>query len=86
MLDMLKDWFEQVKKARTFPIIIVYILLITILAHRLFMLQIVDGETISNESEKKKDKKRYIKGTRGNIYDCNGVLLAYNELSYSVTL
>lgn len=86
MLDMLKDWFEQVKKARTFPIIIVYILLITILAHRLFVLQIVDGETISNESEKKKDKKRYIKGTRGNIYDCNGVLLAYNELSYSVTL
>ena len=57
---MLKDWFEQVKKARTFPIIIVYILLITILAHRLFVLQIVDGETISNESEKKKDKKRYI--------------------------
>ena len=60
--------------------------MITILAHRLFVLQIVDGETISNESEKKKDKKRYIKGTRGNIYDCNGVLLAYNELSYSVTL
>ena len=23
---------------------------------------------------------------RGNIYDCNGVLLAYNELAYSITI
>lgn len=86
MLDMLKDWFDQVRKARTFPIIIIYILLITLLGHRLFVLQIVNGEKISSESEKRKDKKRYIKGTRGNIYDCNGVLLAYNELAYSVTI
>ena len=50
------------------------------------MLQIVNGEEITQESEKKKDKERYVKGTRGNIYDCNGVLLAYNELSYSVTI
>ena len=27
-----------------------------------------------------------IEGTRGNIYDRNGVLLAHNELSYTVTL
>ena len=25
-------------------------------------------------------------GSRGNIYDCNGKLLAYNQLAYSVTL
>ncbi len=24
--------------------------------------------------------------TRGNIYDCNGILLAYNELAYSITI
>ena len=86
MWEIIKDWFERVRKARTFPIIIVYILLLSVLVHRLFVLQIVNGEKISQQSEKKKDKERYVKGTRGNIYDCNGVLLAYNELSYSVTI
>lgn len=86
MLDLLKDWFERVRKTRIFPIVIVYIVLISILVHRLFVLQIINGEKLTQESEKRDDKERYIKGTRGNIYDCNGVLLAYNELSYSVTI
>ena len=86
MWEIILDWFDQVKKARTFPIVIIYMVLIGILAHRLFVLQIVDGEQITRESEKKMEKIRYPKGTRGNIYDCNGELLAYNQLSYSVTL
>ena len=86
MKDLFRDWLERVKNSRTAPIVIIYLLLISVLVHRLFTLQIVDGKTISEESEKKKDKERYLKGTRGNIYDCNGVLLAYNELSYSVTI
>ena len=31
-------------------------------------------------------KARVTQGTRGNIYDKNGKLLAYNELAYSVTI
>ena len=31
-------------------------------------------------------KPKEIQGTRGNIYDRNGNLLAYNELAYSVTI
>ena len=31
-------------------------------------------------------RKRSNAGTRGNIYDKNGKLLAYNELAYSVTI
>lgn len=31
-------------------------------------------------------KTKEVEGTRGNIYDRNGVLLAYNELAYSVTI
>lgn len=86
MLDIFKDWFDRVGKTRIFPIVLVYILLISVLVHRLFVLQIVNGESMSQESEKKSFKERHLKGTRGNIYDCNGVLLAYNELSHSVTL
>ena len=86
MIDLIKDWFERVSKSRVFPIVIIYTLLLSVLVHRLFVLQIVNGEEITQESEKKKDKERYVKGTRGSIYDCNGELLAYNELSYSVTI
>lgn len=86
MLEIIKDWFERMTKNRIIPIILIYICLIFILVHRLFSLQIIDGNTLTQESETKKDKERYTKGTRGNIYDCNGVLLAYNEVSHSVTM
>ncbi|MBD5088078.1 MAG: hypothetical protein HDT30_04580 [Clostridiales bacterium] len=86
MLDIFKIWFDRVRKTRIFPIVLVYLLLISVLVHRLFVLQIVNGESMSQESVKKSFKDRHLKGTRGNIYDCNGVLLAYNELSHSVTL
>lgn len=86
MIDFIKDWFEEVKKVRTFPIVVIYIGLIFILTNRLFQLQIIEGNKYSQESQKMLQKKRYIKGTRGNIYDCNGVPLAINEISYSITL
>lgn len=86
MLDILKDWFDHVRKARTFPIVIVYAVLISILVYRLFLLQIVDSQSITANNNNTKEKNLLLKGTRGNIYDCNGVLLAYNELAYSVTL
>lgn len=31
-------------------------------------------------------KERTLSSTRGNIYDRNGNLLAYNELAYSITI
>ena len=86
MLDIFKDWFERVRKARTFPIVIVYVLLIGILVYRLFSLQIVNTKNITEKNENVKEKNVLLKGTRGNIYDCNGELLAYNELAYSVTM
>ena len=36
--------------------------------------------------ELKIKKERSIASTRGNIYDVNGIALAYNELSSSVTI
>ena len=39
-----------------------------------------------NTFQLKIEKERTLLGTRGNIYDRNGVPLAYNELAYSVTI
>lgn len=86
MLDILRDWFEHVRKSRTFPIVIVYVLLISVLVYRLFSLQIVNTQSITANNNNTKEKNLLLKGIRGNIYDCNGELLAYNELAYSITL
>ena len=57
-----------------------------ILVSRLFLLQIVEGESYLNNFKLKIRKERTISSTRGKIYDRNGELLAYNELAYSVTI
>lgn len=65
--------------------IVVLVLFIYVIQH-LFTLQIVNGEEYLNNYTLSIEKEISIEGTRGNIYDRNGVLLAHNELSYTVTL
>lgn len=86
MFDTLFDSVRKIIKSRLFPIFIIYFLLFSTLIYRVFTLQIVKGEAIEAESEKSMEQIRDIKSTRGNFRDRNGKLLAYNELSYSVTL
>ncbi len=54
--------------------------------YRLFQLQIVNGENYLNNFQLRIRREVTIPSTRGNIYDRNGNLLAYNELAYSVTI
>ncbi len=56
------------------------------LVYRLFSLQIINGENYLDTFRLKIKKEKSIAATRGNIYDRNGKLLAYNELSNSVTI
>ena len=57
-----------------------------VLFNRIFQLQIVEGADKQAEFEMKIKKERSIASTRGNIFDVNGIPLAYNELSSSVTI
>ncbi len=57
-----------------------------ILITRLFILQIVRGADYQSNYDLKVEKTETIPATRGNIYDRNGVLLAYDELAYAVTI
>lgn len=79
---------ENVRKlleSRLFVLILVFCILFAVLVSRLFYLQIVKGEYYLNNYELQIRKTRTIPGTRGNIYDRNGNLLAYNDLAYAVT-
>ena len=64
----------------------VLILLACIIVYRLFSLQIISGEQYLDSFKLRIKKEKTIQAARGNIYDRNGNLLAYNELANSVTI
>ncbi len=85
ILESIKEIILDYVKHRLFPVTVVIIVLFSILINRLFTLQIKEGEEHLNNFIYKSEKTLTIEAVRGNIYDRNGKLLAYNELSYSVT-
>lgn len=86
MLDTILEFIKKILVSRLFPVALVFILLFCILVHRLFVLQVVRSDEIESKSSNEHTEIRELKSTRGNIYDVKGNILAYNELSYSVTM
>lgn len=86
MFDTVKEFLVNFFKSRLFILTIAMMALFGILIQRIFVLQIVNGEEYLNNYALKIEKSRELKSTRGNIYDRNGNLLAYNELAYSITI
>ncbi|MCC8046156.1 MAG: peptidase [Clostridiales bacterium] len=66
-------------------LIVIAVLLVSLLVQRLFYLQIVMGESYQENFSLSILKEKTISSARGNIYDRNGVPLAYNEISNCVT-
>jgi penicillin-binding protein 2 len=54
--------------------------------YRLFSLQIISGEYYLDSFKLRIKKEKSIPAARGNIYDRNGNLLAYNELANSIMI
>lgn len=86
LLEYIKEVVKRIVTSRIFALAILFSALFGLLIFRVFQLQIVQGEDYMNKYMEKIQKTVSLTGTRGNIYDRNGVLLAYNELAYSVTL
>lgn len=84
--NRVKSGISDIVKSRTFIAIIMFCVLSAVLLQRVFYLQIVKGQNYTDKYELQIQKTKEVEGTRGNIYDRNGVLLAYNELAYSVTI
>lgn len=86
MFRNIRDSIINFITSRFFILILAFVLMCGILIRQLFVLQIVNGEEYLNEFTLKIRKERTIASTRGQIFDRNGELLAYNELAYSVTI
>ena len=65
--------------------ILIYIIGI-ILIVQLFNLQIVHGEEYLETANSRLTREHTIKAARGNIYDCNGIMLAGNKIRYSLQI
>lgn len=86
LIELLDETKRRVFSSRIFILILLNLLLIGILSAKLFNLQIVQGKNFQENYVQQTKKEVELPSTRGNIYDRNGNLLAYNELSYSVTV
>lgn len=86
---MIKKIIEKIKIfcSTRIPIVAaVFAIMFIVLIYQVLTLQVKDSGTSESESEYRSGKIRDIKSTRGNIYDVNGVLLAYNVASYSIIM
>lgn len=86
MLFDLKDRFLNFITDRTVLLYIVILVLSFVLLNKIFVLQIVNGQSYLDNFTLSIEKQIDIPASRGCIYDRNGVLLAYNDLAYSVTI
>lgn len=87
LLEIISYKFKEFVSSRLFPIGLIFFAFFVILVVHLYNLQIVNGKDAQEAYiEQKTLRTVSLPSTRGNIYDRNGKLLAYNELVYSVTI
>ena len=86
IIDRIKEAIDYILQSRLVVLIVVFCLSSSVLVGRLFYLQIVKGEDYLENYELQIRRTKDIPATRGNIFDRNGELIAYNELAYSVTI
>lgn len=86
LLEILQELIRKVLGSRIFTLVVIFTGMFVMLIFKLFDLQIVNGDKYLNDYVQMTEKTVTTPGTRGNIFDCNGNLLAYNELAYCVTI
>ncbi|WP_177205520.1 penicillin-binding transpeptidase domain-containing protein [Acetitomaculum ruminis] len=86
IINNIKDFVNEHILSRTLVLVITILAIFAIITSRLFVLQIVEGANYLENFTLTIKREITIAGTRGKIYDRNGELLAYNELSYDVTI
>lgn len=86
MFSRLKEFFAEIFKSRLIVLIAFFCVIFLVIIQRLFDLQIVNGEGYLENYTLSIKKTKEVQGTRGDIYDRNGEILATNRLAYSVQI
>lgn len=77
---------RKTQNMRCIALQLIFVLLFSVLFYRLWELQILNGQKYADDFELRITRTVSDRNTRGMIYDCNGEVLAYNELVYTVTM
>lgn len=86
MLEDIKDKLISIFTSRIFVLAAVIVALFGVITYRLFVLQIINGESYLDNFTLRIEREKIISSTRGKIYDRNGNVLASDKLAYSVTI
>ncbi len=86
LFDRIKDDFINFITNRITILTFLFLAMGVVLVYRCFDLQIVHGHEYLEDFILQTEKTRDISSSRGSIMDCNGVVLAYDELAYSVKI
>lgn len=84
MMQAVLEKLKRILTSRLLPITCLFIVLYSLLIIQVYKIQHMESETKQEQEVYKSLKSRDIKATRGDIYDRNGNLLAYNTLSHSL--
>ena len=83
LLEVTREFLKKVITSRLFALAVIFTLMFIGLICKLFRMQILDGSSYQESYMQRTEKLVTTPGTRGNIYDRNGNLLAYNQLAYA---
>nr|WP_314463307.1 penicillin-binding transpeptidase domain-containing protein [uncultured Clostridium sp.] len=86
LLEIIRDLNKKAASSRLFILAIICFAMYTGLVHKLFNMQIIHGEKALNDYLQLTEQTITTAGTRGNVYDRTGKVLAYNKLAYSVMM
>jgi len=83
-MEIIGEVFRKTASSRLFILGIICLTMYTGLVHTLFNMQIINGEKALSAYLQLTEQTLTTAGTRGNIYDRTGKVLAYNKLAYTV--
>ena len=86
LLGWIREKIDHPTQIRIICIGLFFAGLFSILLQKLYVLQVVEGDQYSEQFIERIERTVKIPGARGNIYDADGNLLAYNRLAYNVVI
>ncbi len=86
ILEYVWIMLKRLITSRIFLLFLIFTGMFAVLIGKLFDLQIIHGQDYLDDYVSTTYRTVYTPGTRGNIYDADGNLIAYNELAYSITV
>ncbi|MDD6197155.1 penicillin-binding transpeptidase domain-containing protein [[Clostridium] aminophilum] len=84
--DFIVDLAKKIMTSRIFGLGAIFFAMFCSLIVHLFQMQIINGDNYQQEYVSMAEKVIRTAGTRGNIYDRAGNILASNELAYNVSI